>query len=75
MGRGLEVKKGDKAEKLENRRRTLVQPVSAIRGEGAVRVREAADKEERELEDGMKAGGSGGAGVRGSEKGLGKRVV
>jgi hypothetical protein len=49
--------------------------VSAIRGEGAVRVREAADKEERELEDGMKAGGSGGAGVRGSEKGLGKRVV
>ena len=52
-----------------------MQPVSAIRGEGAVRVREAADKEERELEDGLKAGGSGGAGVRGSEKGLGKRVV
>ncbi len=52
-----------------------MQPVSAIRGEGAVRVREAANKEERELEDGMEAGGSGSSGVRGNEKGLGKRVV
>jgi hypothetical protein len=52
-----------------------VQPVSAIRGEEAVRVREAADKEERVSENAMEAGGSGGSGVRGSKKGLGKRVV
>jgi hypothetical protein len=52
-----------------------VQPVSAIRGEGAVRLREAADKEERESENGMEAGVSLGSGVRGSEKGLGKRMV
>ncbi len=52
-----------------------MQPVSAIRGEGEVRLREAADKEERESEDGVEAGGSGGSGVRGSEKGLGKRLV
>jgi len=51
-----------------------VQPVSAIRGDRAVRVREAANKEERESEDGLEAG-SGGSGVRGSEKGLGKRLV
>ncbi len=52
-----------------------MQPVSAIRGEGRVRSREAADKEERESEDGVGAEGSGGSGVRGSEKGLGKRLV
>jgi hypothetical protein len=49
--------------------------VSAISGEGEVRLREAADKEERESEDGVEAGGSGGPGVRSSEKGLGKRLV
>jgi hypothetical protein len=49
--------------------------VSAIRGEGALRLRKAADKEERKSEDVMEAGGSGGSGVRGSKKGLGKRVV
>ncbi len=52
-----------------------MQPVSAIRGEGVVRLREAAEKEERESEDGMEAGGSGGSRVRGSEKGLRKRLV
>ncbi len=52
-----------------------MQPVSAIRGERVVRLREAADKEERKSEDGMESGGSGGSGVRGSEKGLGKRLV
>ncbi len=46
-----------------------------MRGEGEVRLSEAADKEERESEDGMKVGVLGGSGVRGSEKGLGKRVV
>ncbi len=52
-----------------------MQPVSAIRGEGEFRLRQAADKEERESEDGVEAGGSGGSGVRGSGKGLGKRLV
>ncbi len=52
-----------------------MQPVSAMRGEEEVRLREAADKEERESEDGMEAGVLKGSGVRGSEKGLGKRVV
>ncbi len=52
-----------------------MQPVSAIRGEGEVRLREAADKEERKSEDGVEACLFGGSGVRGSEKGLGKRVV
>ena len=51
-----------------------MQPVSAISGEVEVRLREAADTKERESEDGVEAG-SGGSGVRGSEKGLGKRLV
>ncbi len=40
-----------------------------------MRLREAADKEESESKDGMEAGGFGVSGVRGSEKGLGKRVM
>ena len=76
MRSGCEVKKGDSAEKLESCNRTLVQPVSAMRGEAKARDN-AEDFGSGSFGGGDRVTGRGemvGFGGRGRANGLGKSV-